>query len=92
MSYIVMVKRGKTSLGFSRGSGCEAAATALSFIRNGEADVSITSPRGVIYKPTDFHLLISDVVEVDHRLARKSSSLRYEEFGKPRVKQNTYRY
>jgi hypothetical protein len=92
MSYIVMVKRGKTSLGFSRGSGCEAAATALSFIRNGEADVSITSPRGVIYKPTDFHLLISDVVEVDHRLARKSSSLRYEEFGKPRVKQNTYQY
>jgi len=92
MSYIVMVKRGETSLGFSRGGGCEAAATALSFIRNGEADVSITSPRGVIYKPTDFHLLISDVVEVDHRLARKSSSLRYEEFGKPRVKQNTYQY
>ena len=92
MSYIVMVKRGETSLGFSRGSGCEAAATALSFIRNGEADVSITSPRGVIYKPTDFHLLISEVVEVDHRLARKSSSLRYEEFGKPRVKQNTYQY
>jgi len=87
-----MVKRGKTSLGFSRGSGCEAAATALSFIRNGEADVSITSPRGVIYKPTDFHLLISEVVEVDHRLARKSSSLRYEEFGKPRVRQHTYRH
>jgi hypothetical protein len=50
MSYIVMVKRGETSLGFSRGSGCEAVATALSLIRNGEVDVSITSPRGVTYR------------------------------------------
>jgi hypothetical protein len=92
MSYIVMVKRGETSFGFSRGSGCEAVATALSVIRGGEVDVSITSPRGVIYKPTDFRLLISDLVEVDHRLTRKSSSLRYEESGKPRVKQHAHRH
>jgi hypothetical protein len=92
MSYIVMIKRGETSLGFSRGSGCEAVATALSLIRNGEVDVSITSPRGVIYKPTDFRLLISDLVEVDRGLARKSSSFRYEEFGQPRVKQHAHRH
>ena len=92
MSYIVMVKRGETSFGFSRVSGCEAVATALSRIRNGEVDVSITSPRGVIYKPTDFHLLVSDVVEVDRRLGRKNSSLRYEEFGKPRVRQHAQRH
>jgi hypothetical protein len=92
MSYIVMVKRGETSFGFSRGSGCEAVATALSLIRNGEVDISITSPRGAIYKPADFHLLISDLVEVDRGLARKSSSLRYEEFGKQRVRQHAYRH
>jgi len=39
MSYIVMVKRGETSLGFSRGSGCEAAATRLIPLSQAALDV-----------------------------------------------------
>jgi 3-oxoacyl-(acyl-carrier-protein) synthase len=46
-TYIVMIKRGETSFGFSCGSGSEAVAMALRLLRNGDVDVSITSPRNL---------------------------------------------
>ncbi|MGA9598800.1 MAG: hypothetical protein WBS22_00805 [Methylocystis sp.] len=95
MTYIVMIKRGETSFGFSCGSGSEAVAMALRLLRNGDVDVSITSPRGVTYKPAGFRQLISKIVEVDHigpACPPDVSPIRYEPFGKSHLNQHARRH
>ena len=94
-TYIVMIKRGETSFGFSCGSGSQAVAMALRLLRNGDVDVSITSPRGVTYKPAAFRQLISNIVELDHigpGCTADVSSIRYEPYGKSRLKQHARRH
>jgi hypothetical protein len=71
MSHIVSIKQRGVSFAYSRGSGSEAVALALRFILGGECNVSIISPRGVVYAPADFHLLsVSDERPIE-KLARR---------------------
>ncbi len=73
MSHIVSIKQRGVSFAYSRGSGSEAVALALRLIHGGECNVSIISPRGVVYAPADFHLLsVSDEQAIEN-LARRAN-------------------
>ena len=71
MSHIVTIKQRGVSLAYSRGSGSEAVALALRLLHEGEYNVSIISPRGVVYAPTDFHLLSVTDEQAAEMIARR---------------------
>lgn len=71
MSHIVSIKQRGVSFAYSRGSGSEAVALALRLIHGGEGNVSIISPRGVVYAPADFHLLSVSDGQASEKLVRR---------------------
>lgn len=71
MSHIVTLKQRGVSIAYSRGSGSEAVALALRLLHGGECNVSIISPRGVVYAPADFHLLSVSDEQAIEKLVRR---------------------
>jgi hypothetical protein len=76
MSHIVTIKQRGVSLAYSRGSGSEAVALALRLIHGGECNVSIISPRGVVYAPAYFHLLSVSDEQAIEKLVRRVNDAR----------------